>query len=160
MAGFSIFETLHVEVNCLFVAPLNSVPFWILGERKIRIIYHPLKLYKGWWSVLEVVSFFKFAKKSNKKKKKTMIITPESFQVAASMQLVSFVNMLWNYYYELHNDWLVSPVHLTCQQIPSAQRGSWCANDKTVVGSACRCHYTPKKIPFPLSERIKHSMER
>ena len=65
MAGFSIFETLHVEVNCLFVAPLNS----------------------------EVVPFFKFAKKS-KKKKKTMIITPESFQVAASMQLVSFVNML------------------------------------------------------------------
>ena len=35
-----------------------------------------------------------------------MVITPDSFQVAASMQLFSFINMFWNYYYELHNDYL------------------------------------------------------
>ena len=38
MAGFSIFETLHVEVNCLFVAPLNSevVPFVNLQKNQTK----------------------------------------------------------------------------------------------------------------------------
>ena len=39
-------------------------------------------------------SIFFLNLQKNQTKKKTMIITPESFQVAASMQLVSFVNML------------------------------------------------------------------
>ena len=34
----------------------------------------------------------------------TMIITAESFQVAASLQLVSFVKMHWNKYYVIHSD--------------------------------------------------------